>query len=177
MPGPAWPLVRIGHWLRRRAEDIVVLLLASMFFSFLVQIVFRYILNLPLGWTVEWVTIAWLWGILFGYAFVVRGTDIIRLDLLYNIVPQPLQRGMDVVANLACAGILAWSLPKTFEFVTFMAVERTSYMLVPFDLVFAIYVPFVVAVIARSLFIVWQAVRGIDPHVARSRESKEDDRG
>lgn len=65
-------LLRLRDWLHRRAEQFVALLLASMFVTFLIQIVFRYFLNLLLGWTVEYVAISWLWGILFGYAFVIR---------------------------------------------------------------------------------------------------------
>ena len=68
----------------RGAEIIVGLLLGSMFVTFLLQILFRYVLSLPVGWTVEWVTIAWLWGILFGYAFVVRDADVIRLDIVLS---------------------------------------------------------------------------------------------
>ena len=124
---------------------------------------FRYVLNLPLGWTIEYVAIAWLWGILFGYAFVIRDDDIIRLDILYTAMPPAVRRVMDVVSGLACAGILAWSLPKAYGYVTFMKVERTAYMQLPFDLVFSIYLPFAVAVIVRSLMNVWHAIRGDHP--------------
>jgi len=135
-------------------------MLASMFLTFVIQIVFRYVLNLPLGWTVEYVSIAWTWGILFGYAFVIRDSEIIRLDLLYNSVPHGVQRAMDIFTGLICAGIFAWSLPKAFEFVTFMSIEKTAFMQIRFDYVFSIYVPFAVSVIIRSLFSVWSAAVG-----------------
>ena len=147
-------------WLRKRAENIVALMLASMFATFLIQIVFRYVLNLPLGWTVEYVAIAWLWGILFGYAFVVRNDDIIRFDLVYFAVPVAVRRAMDVFTGLTCAAILIWSLPKVWDYVTFMGIERTAYMRIRFDYVFAIYVPFAVTVIIRLLIDVWRAIRG-----------------
>lgn len=152
------------EWLRARAENIIALMLASMFVTFLIQIVFRYFLNLPLGWTVEYVAIAWLWGILFGYAFVVRDDDIIRFDLVYFAVPNVVRRAMDVFTGLVCAGIMAWSLPKAWDYVTFMSIERTAYMRIRFDYVFAIYVPFAVSVIIRSLIDVWRAIRGTTEH-------------
>lgn len=151
-------------WLRARAENIIALMLASMFVSFLIQIVFRYLLNLPLGWTVEYVAIAWLWGILFGYAFVIRDDDIIRFDLVYFAVPDPVRRVMDVFTGLTCAAIFAWSLPKVWDYVTFMSIERTAYMRIRFDYVFAIYVPFALSVIIRSLIDVWRAIRGTTHH-------------
>ena len=150
----------LGRRLLQGAEVLLALMLASMFACFLIQIAFRYLLNLPVGWTIEYVAIAWLWGILFGYAFVVRDEDIIRLDIVYSAVPEKAQRVMDVISGLTCAGILAWSLPKAYEYVTFMKIERTAYMRIPFDLVFSIYLPFAVAVIVRSLLNVWGAVTG-----------------
>ena len=98
-------LTYLWGWMGRRAENILALLLFSMFVTFLLQIVFRYFLNLPVGWTVEWVTIAWLWGILFGFAFVVREADIIRLDVLYSALPRGARRVMDVLTGLSLAAI------------------------------------------------------------------------
>ena len=166
----------IVSWLHRRAENFVALLLLSMFMTFLVQIVFRYLLNLPLGWTVEYVAIAWLWGILFGYAFVIRDVDIIRLDILYNAMPPAIRRFMDITGGLVMAGILTWSLPKAYEYVTFMKVERTSYIQLPFDLVFSIYLPFAVSIIVRLLLNVWHAIRGDSRYVDPLEAAGADDR-
>jgi len=156
-------LVAIRDWLGRRAEEFLALVLASLFLTFLIQIVFRYFLNLPLGWTIEYVSIAWLWGILFGYAFVTRDSEIIRLDIVYGAVPVAVQRIMDVFTGLTCAAIFLWSLPYVWDYVTFMSIEKTAYMRLRFDYVFAIYVPFAVSVAVRSLINVWQAVRGSHP--------------
>jgi TRAP-type C4-dicarboxylate transport system permease small subunit len=116
----------IWNWLGRRAENILALLLFSMFVTFILQIVFRYFLSLPVGWTVEWVTIAWLWGILFGFAFVVRETDIIRLDIVYSVMPRGIRRGMDVVVGLTIAAIFLYPLPASWDYVDFMMRERTA---------------------------------------------------
>ena len=169
-------LKSIMWWLRRRAENVIALLLGSMFVTFLIQIVFRYVLNLPLGWTIEYVSIAWLWGILFGYAFVIRDIDIIRLDILYNLMPPAIRRAMDIAGGLACAGILAWSLPKAYGYVAFMKVERTAYMQLPFDVVFSIYPPFAAAVMVRSLLNVWHAIRGDTHYIDPLEAAAADDR-
>ena len=114
--------------------------------------------------------------ILFGYAFVIRDIDIIRLDILYNAMPPAIRRAMDIVGGLACAAIIAWSLPKAFGYVTFMKVERTAYIQLPFDLVFSIYPPFAVAVIIRSLLNVWHAVRGNTRYIDPLEAAAADDR-
>lgn len=134
------------------------MLLASMFAAFLLQIAARYLMNMPMGWTIEYVTIAWMWGILFGYAFVVRDDEVVRMDIIYNMMPTGLRRAMDVIAQTSCAAILLWSLPKSIEFIDFMKIERTAYLRIGFNLLFSVYVPFVIAVSARCLWISWKAL-------------------
>lgn len=156
-------MTTIFTWLRARAENILALLLASMFVTFILQIIFRYILGWSVGWTVEWVTIAWLWGILFGYAFVVPERDVIRLDILYTAVPRGVRRVFDVFAGLTVAGIFAFTLPDAWDYLDFMAREKTAYMRWPFHLVFSIYMAFALSVILRGLLTAWGGITGRGP--------------
>ncbi len=73
----------LGRWLYRRAENVLAAMLAVMFAAFILQIVFRYLLNLPIGWTNELSVILWIWLVLWGAAFVVREEEEIRFDLFY----------------------------------------------------------------------------------------------
>ena len=61
----------LGLWLARRAENVAAAMLAAMFAAFLLQIIFRYALNLPIGWTHEISVVLWVWLVLWGAAFVV----------------------------------------------------------------------------------------------------------
>jgi C4-dicarboxylate transporter DctQ subunit len=76
----------VALWLARRAENVAALLLAVMFLAFIVQIVFRYVFNFPIGWTSELSTVTWLWLVLWGAAFVVPESEEIRFDLVYGAV-------------------------------------------------------------------------------------------
>ena len=153
-------------WVQGAAGVVAALLLASVFGVFLLQIVFRYVLVMPVGWTVEWVTIAWVWVILFGAGFALRDGDLIRLDVVYLAVPPGVRRVFDVITGLVCAGILAWTLPKCLEYVQFMGIERTAYLRWPFHWVFAVYVPFALAMITRCL---WQVARALVPSLGVRR--------
>lgn len=153
-------LYEIRIKLGKGAELIVAALLFSMFVTFLIQIFFRFFTNLPVGWTVEWVTIAWLWGILFGFAFVVRETDIIRLDVLYSALPRGARRVMDVITGLTLAGVFLYTLPACWDYIDFMMRERTAYIRIPFFWVFIIYIPFAVSVAARGLITAYAGFTG-----------------
>ncbi len=58
------------------------------------------------------------------------------------------------------------SLPATYAYVSFMKVEKSSYLKIPLNWLFSIYVVFCVAVIVRYLWLLWQLVRGRDPEAA-----------
>ena len=154
---------KAGDWLRQRAENLLAGLLAVMFVAFLLQIAFRYLLNFPIGWTSELTVIAWLWGVLGGAAFVVREREEVRFDLLYGAVGPRTRRVAAIATGVAIVVLYAASLPATVDYVRFMRVERTAYLKIRFDYLFSIYVLFVVAVIARYVWILSQLLRGRDP--------------
>ena len=151
-----------GKWLRRRAEDISVALLATMFVALIVQVVFRYFVNLPMGWTDEISLVVWVWLVLWGAAFVVRENEEIRFELLLASMPARIRRWMTVFAAASLVGLFAVSLPAVVDYVTFMRVQRTAYLHIRFDWLFSIYVAFAVAAIARYLWIGWRVLMQAD---------------
>ena len=155
-------LTRIGAWLHARAENLLAAMLATMFAVFIIQIVFRYLLNFPIGWTHEISVIMWVWLVLFGSAFVVRDYEEIRFDILYATVSERTRRIM-VVAGAICVVILfSISLPAVLDYIGFMKVEKTAYLKIRFDWLYSIYGIFAVVTIIRQLWIGYQAIWGKD---------------
>ena len=73
---------RAVDWMRRRAENVVACLLGIMFVAFLIQIVFRYFFNFPIGWSSELSVVTWLYMVLIGSAFWLKETEEVRFDLI-----------------------------------------------------------------------------------------------
>ena len=138
-------------------------MLGCMFAAFLIQIAFRYLLNLPTGWTHELSVMLWLWLVLWGASFVVTEREEIRFDIIYGAVGGKTRGIMCVVSAVVLIVLYAMSLPAVISYVTFMKVQATAYMKVRFDLLFSIYIIFVIATIVRYLWLSWQAIRGIAP--------------
>jgi len=159
---------KAGAWLLRRAENFAAGLLAAMFVAFMVQIVFRYLFNFPVGWTSELSVITWLWLVLWGAAFVVKESEEIRFDLLYSAAGRRTRRVIGIITGLSIVILYVLSLPATVKYVSFMKVEKTSYLKIRFDWLFAIYVIFAVAVIVRYLWILSHLLRGKDPEATDS---------
>jgi TRAP-type C4-dicarboxylate transport system permease small subunit len=155
--------VRIaGAWLRRRAENVAAAMLAVMFAAFIIQIVFRYFFNLPTGWTSELTVVLWLWLVLWGAAFVLREDEEIRFDLISGAARRRARIAMGIVTALALVVLYGVSLKPSFDYVAFMKVEKSSYLKIRMDWLFSIYVVFLVAVIARYLWLLSRLLRGKD---------------
>lgn len=149
---------KVGEWLRNRAENIQALMLAIMFFSFVLQVVFRYFLNWPTGWSSELSVMMWLWMVLWGAAFVVREDEEIRFDLIYASVSRGVRRMMVIISALALIGLYLYSLLGSWDYVTFMKIQSTAYLKIRFDIVFSIYIIFLLAVVSRYVWILWHAI-------------------
>ncbi|UJW82037.1 TRAP transporter small permease [Hydrogenophaga sp. SL48] len=155
---PERPGHRLLRWLRLGANHVLVLMMAAMFVAFILQVAFRYALNLPLAWTDEVCTIVWLWGILWGASFVMRNREDIRFDMLYNVLPRRLRRAFTLLASVLIVALLLISLPATWSYVSFMKVESSASLQIPMNWMFVIYPVFVVAMVTRHGLIAWDAL-------------------
>lgn len=146
--------------LHRFAEGVAAALLAAIFVAFIVQITLRYLFNWPVGWTSEVSLAAWLWLVLWGAAFVLKDEEEIRIDLVAAHAGRRTRRVIGAVAALCVIVLFGMSLPASYDYVSFMKVEKSAYLGIRLDLLYSIYLVFVVAVIARGLR---QLLRGPAP--------------
>jgi len=152
--------IAIGRWLRRRAENVAVALLFTMFSCFIIQIFYRYVLNDPVGWTEEVIVVSWLWTVLWGAAFIVGEAEEIRFDIIYTHISEHSRRVFTVITGIALIVLYSVSLPAAYRYVSFMRVEHSAYLRVPIDLLYSVYIFFSVACICRYCWLVYHAVRG-----------------
>jgi TRAP-type C4-dicarboxylate transport system permease small subunit len=155
-------LAGVGRWLHARAENLLAAMLGLMFAVFIIQIIFRYVINLPIGWTHEISVMMWLWIVLFGTAFVVRDNEEIRFDIFYAAVGNRTRRVMVFLTAVTLVALFTISLPAVIDYVMFMKVEKTAYLKIRFDYLYSIYAIFAVAMIVRQFWLACQAVWGKD---------------
>jgi C4-dicarboxylate transporter DctQ subunit len=163
MPVKIEPVVA---WIRRRAENIVAVLLGVMFVAFLIQIVFRYFFNLPVGWTSELSVVCWLYMVLLGSAFWLKEGDEVRFDLISSKLGPRGRRAIGILVALAAVILFGMALPATVKYVAFMKVESSSYLKIRLDILYAVYVVFAVAIIVRYVWSIASLLRGEAPEEA-----------
>jgi len=135
--------------LRHAADAVAAGMLAAIFVIFIVQIVARYILNLPLGWTVEVCLSLWLWLVLWGSAFCLSDSDHVKFDLMYHMARPRTKRIFAAVSALAVVVALVVALPDSWSYVDFYKIKKSATLRIPLNYIFVIYIFFSIALIAR----------------------------
>lgn len=151
---------RWTHIARAAADAVPAVLLATMFLCFIIQVFMRYVMDSPVGWTVEVCVIAWLWILLWGQSVAASEYDEIRFDIVYSAVSPEVRRWFRMIFSVVIVGIYAWSLPALWDFVTFMRIQKSSYLDIPFNWVYGIVVIFSVVSILRYAGVFWLSATG-----------------
>lgn len=154
---------RTLRWLQDRADNVAAGLLAVMFLSFIVQIVTRYVLNAPLGWTVELCLTMWLWVVFWGSAFTLTERDHVKFDLLYLAGSPKVRRVLALVSAVAILAGFVAALPATIDYITFYKIKKSATLRIRLDYVFSVYALFAIAIIVRYGLRAIHLIRGGEP--------------
>lgn len=137
-------------WLRRGAELVTIALFVTMFGLFLLQIFTRYVLGVPLGWTVEACVICYIWIVFWTSAFLVRERDHVAFTILYDHAGPGARRVYALIGAGAIGLAFVAGLPGAVDYVTFMKIESTPVTRIRFDYVYSVWILFMAAVAVRA---------------------------
>ena len=167
---------KIRIWFLLLTEFIAAMALAAIFIIFLLQIFTRYapkiswIVHLPfisswmnnlepIGWTVNLISLLWVWIIFFGCAFFVRDREHVVFDILFFAVSKKFQKIFSFIIALFLASIMLYSFGPTWDAVfdnRLMELKKIQTLKmpvtgekIPIKWLFAPYVILMVAVILR----------------------------
>ena len=135
--------------LTQAAEAVAAGVFALLFLTFVVQVGMRFLFNRPLAWSDELIMILYILMVFWGAATLLKERDHVMLDLVYAALPPGGQRIFALIGAALMAALLLVLLPEAYDYVRFMQRESTPVLGVPFSIVFAPFVLFVVLVAWR----------------------------
>jgi len=145
MPTPVLP------WYRRLADAVSTWSLGLVFVLFIYGVGMRYVLNRPVSWTDEAVTVLTVWSVLWTGAFVLRWSEHISFDILFVNLAPPRQRKMLLAGNGAFVLLMLAALPGMVDYTLFLWREKTDMLQLRLDFVYAIFPVFFIAILLRQL--------------------------
>lgn len=104
-------MLRISDFLNRICEVALIILLVAMAVAVFVQVLFRYVLHLPLFWTEEFARYCLVWASLLGAAVALKRGEHIAVTFLLDTFSKRAARILTVVAQISVVLILtviAW---------------------------------------------------------------------
>jgi C4-dicarboxylate transporter DctQ subunit len=177
-----------AKWLTRGCEFIAAMILAAIFIIFLLQIFARYTSKIawlmpieqasnwmlsvePLGWTLNLISLLWVWLIFFGCSFVVRERDHVTFDILYLALPDHLRRIAIIIVSLTMIFALLWSFLPTWDAIfgsRLMELKKIQTLRIPITgdkiqmkWLFASYITLMIVVLLRYTWICYEvSVKG-----------------
>ena len=174
---------KFAKWLTRGCEFIAAMILAAIFIIFLLQIFARYTSKIawlmpieqlsnwmltvePIGWTINLISLLWVWLIFFGCSFVVRERDHVTFDILYLALPDHLRRIAIIVISLIMIFVLLWSFLPTWDSIfgsRLMELKKIQTLRmpitgdkIPIKWLFAPYITLMIFVILRYAWICYE---------------------
>lgn len=149
------------NWPKKAADAIGGGLFLTLFIVFIIQITARFGFNKPLPWTDEAAVILYVWVILWAAAFIVPEREQVVFDLVWNSVSQRSRQVMQIVGNAMVGGLALCGIPASWDYVHFMAREGTPVLGLSFMWVFLPFVLLLVALVARAVWAIANALRGV----------------
>jgi len=135
--------------LKAAAEIVAAAIFAVLFLVFVVQVGMRFVFGKPLAWSDELIVVLYILIVFWSAATLLEEKDHVMLDLVYAALPEGGRRVFAIVGGTITAGLLIYLLPGAFDYITFMQREKTAVLDIPFSLVFAPFLLFVVMEIVR----------------------------
>ncbi len=97
-------------------EHIPVAAFFIMFTAFIIQIIWRYVINNPQPWTYDLTVLTYMVMIVLGSACTMRYNQHVRFTVLLDSFPRPVQLVLQAVGNMFVAVLLLICIVPSFQY-------------------------------------------------------------
>lgn len=118
-------------------ENAVILLgLSAMFLILLAQVIMRYVFSRPLTWSEEAARFIFVYVSFIGISYAYRQKGHIRMEVVVNLFPQAVRRGLEVLINLGTIALFCYMIPFSFRFIGIQAGVKATATHIPMSIVY-----------------------------------------
>lgn len=99
--------IKISDWLNRFCEFLLIATLSAMTIAVFLQVLFRYVVHLPLFWTEEFARYCLIWASLLGASVALKRKQHIAVTYFIEHMPTSLATKLTLAAQVSVVLILA----------------------------------------------------------------------
>jgi len=135
-----------------------------LFLLFVINVFYRYVLNNPLTWPYELITLGFVWTAILAATYVRRIHGHVEFTLVYDSLTPARQRVSRILANAAILITFIVAIPASLDWVLFMDFKSTANLKIPFSIGYFPVIPFLILIAAHSLYDIVLDFRAILRH-------------
>ena len=161
---------KISTGLNRLSEYLLIAVLSALAVVVFMQVVFRYLLHLPLFWTEEFARYCLVWASLLGAGVAVKRNEHIAVTVFLNRFPRNVGRVMVLAARISVAVILAVMVWGGVKLVMITSAQTSPAMRIPMS------IPYLALPIGSTVMLFHMLaliVRGLPPEVQKDESFNE----
>lgn len=115
---------------------VIILGLSAMFLILLAQVIMRYVFSRPLTWCEEAARFIFVYVSFIGISYAYRQKGHIRMEVVVNLFPQAVRRGLEVLINLGTIALFCYMIPFSFRFIGIQAGVKATATHIPMSIVY-----------------------------------------
>ena len=115
---------------------VIILGLSAMFLILLAQVIMRYVFSRPLTWSEEAARFIFVHVSFIGISYAYRQKGHIRMEVVVNLFPQAVRRGLEVLINLGTIALFCYMIPFSFRFIGIQAGVKATATHIPMSIVY-----------------------------------------
>lgn len=115
---------------------VIILGLSAMFLILLAQVIMRYVFSRPLTWSEEAARFIFVYVSFIGISYAYRQKGHIRMEVVVNLFPQAVRRGLEVLINLGTISLFCYMIPFSFRFIGIQAGVKATATHIPMSIVY-----------------------------------------
>ena len=132
-------------------EGVAAAAFALMFAAFTIQVLSRYVLNMPVAWSLELCSIAYVWVVFWSCDLLVSERQQIVFDVIYQAIRPNTRRWIAIFNTATLAVLFLAALPGTLEYIWFLRRRASMMLQIPMHLVYLCFAVFMIAVVVGAV--------------------------
>lgn len=129
-------LIKFNDFIIKCAKIVAIVTFIVMVASSSLQIIFRFVLNVPLPWSEELSRYTFVWSTFLGISIYIRGHKHSSVDLLEKALPLPLRSKLFVLIDILCEVFFVIVIYGGFKMVGITMNQMSPALNVPMGLMY-----------------------------------------
>jgi TRAP-type C4-dicarboxylate transport system permease small subunit len=120
-----------------------------LFVSYILLILYRYVLHASIQWLNEISWISYLWSAVFALSIGGRTGDNVSFTIVYNHCSEMVKKSFRIIGNGLVVCLFLCTLPKVWEAIDFLSIKKSPIMGIPFNI---LYFPFLIFMVLTVIY-------------------------